>query len=350
MAVTKAPARKTKLPAAKKPATTATKSAVKKVSSAPKTTKVATSKFINSQVPVKENIDMVQNVLSIKAHNDEVKQAKQDKKASKAQSKTAPKAIAERSKSKAVKDTAQKAAAQKFAATKETQQVTTPKACCCCCGIKKGFLGAWARAYKNIFNFKGRTSRYEYWAYVLFNMFFAFLLGASSSFIEDRTGQPCVWCERFSTFMMIVWGVVAISITVRRLHDCGYPAWKGFFRPMIAWCILLFALAIVSEKLQLDNAAATQQYSILSFTIGSIAIVAVLAMLYYSVKTCLVSGYYEEENADNEFGAVAYNDACYKKHGIRYMSLFWCIITVIALVYIAYMTNIAMAILAGVAG
>lgn len=349
MAVTKASASKTKTPAAKKPVSSASKPAVKKVSAAPKTStsKVANAKSLNTQVPIKENIDMVQNVLSIKAHNDEVKQAKQNKKA---QSKSAPKTIAERNKSKAVKETAQKAAAQKFALEKSSLQETEPKACCCCCGVKKGFLGAWGRAYKNIFNFKGRTSRYEYWAYVLFNMFFAFLIGFGSNIVEDRTGQPCVWCEYFSTLLMIIWSFIALSITVRRLHDCGYPAWKGFFRPMISWCIVLFALAILSAHLTLDNAVVTQQHSAISFIIGIVAIISFLAVLYYSIKICIVSGYYEEENADNAYGAVAYNDACYKKYGIRYACLFWCVVFIITSAYVAYMTNIAMAILSGVAG
>ena len=350
MAVTKASVRKTKTPAAKKPAS---KPAVKKVAATPKTTKAPKAKTVNTQVPVKENIDMVQNVLSIKAHNEEVKKAKIQKKASKAPAKVAPvahvaapaKSVAERNKSKVVKENAQKTAVKKFALEKETVK-NEPKACCCCCCAKSGIIGAWARAYKNIFNFKGRTSRYEYWAYALFNLFFAFFVGTGLGFISEsviiKTGQPCSWCEGFSTFLTFVWLLIALSLTVRRLHDCGYAAWKGFFRPMIAWCIVLFLLSIGGTQAQLKTTDINAQgLSGVAMSIGVVALVAFIAVIYYFCKICIVSGFYEEEKADNTYGAPMYNDDCYKKYSIRYAGWMITIFILFSLIYVAYMTSIA---------
>lgn len=350
MAVTKAPVRKTKTPAAKKPAT---KSAVKKVAAASKTTKAPKAKTLNTQVPVKEDIDMVKNVLAVKAHNEEVKKAKVQKKASKAPAKVAPqahvvaptKSVAARSKSKVVKETAQKTAVKKFALEKETVK-NEPKACCCCCGAKSGLFGAWARAYKNIFNFKGRTSRYEYWAYAFFNMFFAFFVYTGLGIISEntivKTGQPCAWCEGFSSFLMFVWLLIAVSLTVRRLHDCGYAAWKGFFRPMIVWCVIMFLLSAASTYLKVEKADIN---SIMTIIIGSVAIIAFVAIIYYICKISIVSGFYEEEKADNTYGAPMYNDDCYKKYGIRYAGLMITGFIIVALIYIGFMTSIAINIL-----
>ena len=358
MAVTKAPASKAKTPAVKKPATKSAVKAVKKVTAAKKSTKAPKAKTLNTQVPVKENIDMVQNVLSIKAHNEEVKKAKEIKKATKAPTKVAPKAnvvaptksVAERSKSKIVKEKAQKTAVKKFTLEKETAKAE-PKACCCCCsGVKGGVIGAWARAYKNIFNFKGRTSRYEYWAYALANMFFSFFIGAGLNIISEstivKTGQPCAWCEGFSSFMMFVWFLIALSLTVRRLHDCGYAAWKGFFRPTVIWCIVLMLLSIASTYAQLETTDINAKgLSIVAMTIGAVAIVAFVAVIYYVCKTCIVSGFYEEEKADNTYGAPMYNDACYKRYGIRYAGLVITLLIIVVMIYIAYMTAIAVNIL-----
>lgn len=358
MAVKKAPASKAKTPAVKKPATKPAVKAVKKVAAAKKSTKAPKAKTLNTQVPVKENIDMVQNVLSIKAHNDELKKAKETKKATKAPAKVAPKAtvvaptksVAERSKSKIVKENAQKTAVKKFTLEKETVK-NEPKACCCCCsGVKTGLLGAWARAYKNIFNFKGRTSRYEYWAYALANMFFAFFVSAGLNIISEdtvvKTGQPCQWCEGVSSLIMFVWFLIAISLTVRRLHDCGYAAWKGFFRPTIVWCVVLMLLSISSTYLHLDtDNISANSLSFASATIGILALISFVAIIYYMCKTCIVSGFYEEEKADNAYGAPMYNDACYKRYGIRYACLMITVFIIVALIYIIYMASIAVSIL-----
>jgi uncharacterized membrane protein YhaH (DUF805 family) len=349
MAVIKAPASKAKTPAVKKPATKPAVKAVKKVTAAKKSTKAPKAKTLNTQVPVKENIDMVQNVLSIKAHNEEVKKAKVQKKVAKAPAKVAPKAtvvapiksVAERNKSKVVKENAQKTAVKKFQLEKEVVE-KEPKACCCCCGAKSGLFGAWARAYKNILNFKGRTSRYEYWAYALFNMFFAFFVYTGLGIISEntiaKTGQPCAWCSGFSSFLMFVWLLIAVSLTVRRLHDCGYAAWKGFFRPMVAWCVVMFLLSVASSYMQIGKADIS---SFVTRSIGLVAIIAFVAIIYYACKISIVSGFYEEEKADNAYGAPMYNDACYKKYGIRYAGLMITGFIIIALIYIGYMTTIA---------
>ena len=356
MAVTKAPARQKKTPAAKKPAA---KTVVKKTTVAKKSAPAPKAKTLDTQVPVKENVDVVNNVLSIKAHNEEVKQEKAQKKAAKKPVQVAPKAtvvapaksVAERNKSKVVKEKAQKVAVKKFVLEKETIVEKAPKTCCCGgCGIKNGIIGAWARAYKNIFNYKGRTSRYEYWAYALFNMFFAFFIGAGLSIVAEstvaRTGQPCAWCEGFSSLMTLVWGLVAISLTVRRLHDCGYAAWKGFFRPTVAWCIVLFLLFIASTHAQLKTTDINATgLSVLARSLAVVAVVAFVSVIYYCTKICIVSGFYEEEKADNAYGAPMYNDDCYKKYGIRYAGLLITAFIIMIMIYLAYMVSIALSIL-----
>lgn len=346
MAVTKASVRQTKTPAAKKPAS---KPAVKKVAATPKTTKAPKAKTVNTQVPVKEDIDMVQNVLSIKAHNEEVKKAKVQKKATKVAPKAtvvAPtKSVAERNKSKIVKETAQKTAVKKFALEKEIVK-DEPKVCRCCCAAKSGLFGAWARAYKNIFNFKGRTSRYEYWAYALFNMFFACFIYTGLSIVAEnsviKTGQPCSWCEGVSSVLTLIWLLIALSLTVRRLHDCGYTAWKGYFRPAVIWSIVLFLLSFASKQAQLKAPGIDATgLSVIAMSIGMVVIIAFIAIIYYVCKISIVSGFYEEEKANNTYGAPMYNDDCYKKYGIRYAGLMITIFIIVALIYIGYMTSIA---------
>ena len=187
---------------------------------------------------------------------------------------------------------------------------------------------------------------------MLFNLFFAFFVGAGLNIANERvieqTGQPCIWCENAYVVICWIWGFVALALTVRRLHDCGYSAWKGFFRPVIAWCIILFILSITSTYIQLETTDINEQLSPISATIGAIGVIALVAVVYYSVKTCIVSSFYGEEKADNTYGAPCFNDDCYKKYGIRYAALSITIVLLISLMYIAYMASIAIDILRGV--
>ena len=52
-------------------------------------------------------------------------------------------------------------------------------------------------------------------------------------------------------------------------------------------------------------------------------LVAIFSWVYYSLKTILVSFFYEEDKSNATYGEAMYCDACYKSKGIRYMVLYF---------------------------
>ena len=89
----------------------------------------------------------------------------------------------------------------------------------------------YALAFKRYADFRGGTTRPEFWWFFLVNV----LIKSVLQFI----GIP---------LLFLIYGLVVlipeIAIWVRRLHDAGYSSWNmlWFLLPVIGWVILLILL------------------------------------------------------------------------------------------------------------
>lgn len=94
-------------------------------------------------------------------------------------------------------------------------------------GEMVGFRGAISMAIRNYFVFKGRSTRAEYWWWVLF-LILATIPLTIASFIIPLLSQA------FQLFTLIP----SISLTTRRLHDIGKSGWWQLW-----FTLFYFALA-----------------------------------------------------------------------------------------------------------
>ena len=80
------------------------------------------------------------------------------------------------------------------------------------------FVTAWLKMVANFTDFKGRTSREDYWWATLANIIImavlGFILGLLGGF-----GRVLLWMVYFAIF------VLSIAMNVRRLHDTDKPTW-----------------------------------------------------------------------------------------------------------------------------
>lgn len=83
-------------------------------------------------------------------------------------------------------------------------------------------ISAFTEAFRNYFNVKGRTCRYDYWGFVLVNWLICVLLK-----IAERIEPSIAYVFLIYALLMLIPG---ITIFVRRLHDIN----KGYWR----WCVL----------------------------------------------------------------------------------------------------------------
>lgn len=261
--------------------TTAKTTAVKKTSK---------TKTVDKQVPVKENVNPLEKVMEIKAHNEEKK------------------------------------------SSKNTPKNAEAKSCCCCC--KDGLFAVWARAYKNIFNFKGRASRYEFWGFSLLNLFFLLFVIGGLFFLFANTGDSMPISSTGAIIflvLMLVEFFVYLALAVRRLHDGGYTAWKGFFKPLF-WSIVLCVLFSIGSACIVDqmgdrllNAEGFTQAWLTCFVLAFA--VVLLVCMYFGAKIFIVTSFYEEDKENNEYGEARYVTACYKAKALKYTALYYIIIT-----------------------
>ena len=108
---------------------------------------------------------------------------------------------------------------------------------------KVNIQGAVKRFFDNYANFRGRSSRSEYWYIQLVSLFISMIDTAVNS-------------DTFTSVLGVAYLAVIIpslAVGIRRLHDIGKSAWYLLWvlLPIIGWIVLL--VAYVTESKPEDN-------------------------------------------------------------------------------------------------
>lgn len=91
---------------------------------------------------------------------------------------------------------------------------------------------------RNYFGFSGRAQRSEYWMFIIVNMVFAFVLGATDSMIGwTLVSESGVLTTLYGAFVFLPWWAVQF----RRLHDTDRSAWwlLLIIIPVVGWIIII---------------------------------------------------------------------------------------------------------------
>lgn len=94
-----------------------------------------------------------------------------------------------------------------------------------------GFIKAVKNAFKNYANFRGRTSRSEFWWFVLFMVAASVAILIITEVGISTSADPQLWntLAQVGTIMTLVWFLATIlpvsAIWFRRLHDSNKSGW-----------------------------------------------------------------------------------------------------------------------------
>ena len=99
-------------------------------------------------------------------------------------------------------------------------------------------------AFRKYAEFAGRTSRKEYWMFILFYTVIYLVL-----LIIDRTLGAFFFTAIFSVISL----VPSISITARRLHDTGRSGWWQLIAVFLPLLGLIILAILVSQQSREDN-------------------------------------------------------------------------------------------------
>ncbi len=299
----------------------------------------AKASVVKTDIP-QNNYNPVDEVLHIKAINDEKKETKLSAKELKKAVKELHQSDASKEKGNKIntdlkrrdemKEKALKAETKKFLALKEEIYSEECKRICS--------FSAFLDAYKKVFTYNARTTRYEFWSFKLINLLFFILVLSGFVFFSNYVPSLLLGCL-FIGFVLFE-TLVYISLFVRRLHDTGRQAWKGFFRPMVYSSILyLVAVGCFKYYSQSRDIDIFDEQNALMFIFFSIFLVIIWSInTYYSVKTVIVSFFFEEDKSENEYGLSKLTETEYKDKVIRFASIYFVFLAFIAVVIKAFLT------------
>lgn len=114
------------------------------------------------------------------------------------------------------------------------------------------FSEAITRAFGNYVNFSGRSSRSEYWWWVLFTFIVAGAFGICQGIFMGISGESSVLATLFS---YLEWGwdiailLPSVGLIIRRLHDIDKSGWNFLwgFLPIVGTIILIIYLCRDSQ-------------------------------------------------------------------------------------------------------
>ncbi len=276
--------------------------AKKTISTENKTTKAKKEKVVKSEVVSNHNYNPVDEVLSIKAKNDEKKDVVKSKKLEKTKSKVKVidkantnigaekkgRVVLATLKRDEVKENAKKAEEKKFKSLKEERYNDECKSTTA--------VRAFIDGYKNIFKYNARTSRYEYWAFLLLNSIFGYMFSLATLLCTDIISPMAVIC--ITILFNIIQILVYLSLVVRRLHDVGEKAWKSFYAPLTYSAVAMLALTYSVSYLAKSVSTMNVGLVILVFLL----LVALFINIYYLIKIFVVASFVEEEKKENIYG------------------------------------------------
>lgn len=103
------------------------------------------------------------------------------------------------------------------------------------------YLDAWRRYAQ----FAGRTSRRDYWMFVLGNVIVQFALG----FLKAFGSFGALLSLLISLIYSLSIFIPSLSIAVRRLHDTGRTGWWLWISliPLVGWVWILVLMALPSK-------------------------------------------------------------------------------------------------------
>lgn len=101
---------------------------------------------------------------------------------------------------------------------------------------------AYCKALVNYFNFKGRTSRYDYWSFCLVNFLVVAFLFLFSLFIRQMSEQAAINVLYLLNIYHLLMLIPGLSAIVRRFHDHNKSALTWLLLPPLLCCVVLFVI------------------------------------------------------------------------------------------------------------
>ncbi|MBR1825859.1 MAG: DUF805 domain-containing protein [Alphaproteobacteria bacterium] len=107
---------------------------------------------------------------------------------------------------------------------------------------------AYVKALRNYFNFKGRTSRYDYWGFWLTDMLVIIIFSVLSVFLKETPAFSSLSDNLKQAYGLLLI-IPRIAAIVRRFHDTNKSAVKWILLPVVVSFLFLSGIvAVITDK------------------------------------------------------------------------------------------------------
>lgn len=205
-------------------------------------------------------------------------------------------------------------------------------------------LKNWFNGWKQTFNLQGRSSRYEFWSFLLLNSIMMVIIQLKCAYTmserylmaANAAGYSLETISRHITIAEIVFYLTIfiplfpiVSLIVRRMHDLGKLAWPNYFEPLFMSVVVLNLLLVA--LLELDNT----DYAYTALCLGVCFVTMIYGAGFYGLKILLMTMFYRGDLKANEFGEPQYNDDEHETQALNLSCLYFLFIITIGLLYLS---------------
>lgn len=205
-------------------------------------------------------------------------------------------------------------------------------------------IKAWFDGWMQSFNLKGRSSRFELWAFLLLNSILMVIIQLKCSYtMSERflraanlAGYSLAQIEKRIIIAEIIFYltifvplVPIVSLLIRRMHDLGKLAWANYFEPLFMSVVAMSLLFLTLLELQKTD------YEYISIMLSVCFITTFYGAGFYGLKTLITAMFYRGDTKENSFGIAKYNDDEHEMHALNLSCLYFLFVLTIAVLYLA---------------
>lgn len=173
---------------------------------------------------------------------------------------------------------------------------------------EKNLLTAFVAGFKNMFDFKTRASKYDYWAFIFANFLFSLILLVAGMLLSPLFPIMALYGGIIIYYAYsIVEFIAVLALSVRRLHDTNHSGQLLWLPVIFGFCMILGI--VLDTKLQ-------------AVVFGT-ALMAASGIAFLGVIVWLFILYLRKGQAEeNRFGKPVEEDSKYDKFANLYIILY----------------------------
>lgn len=173
---------------------------------------------------------------------------------------------------------------------------------------EKNLLTAFVAGFKNMFNFKTRASKYDYWAFIFANFLFSLVLLVAGMLLSPLLPVMVLYggIIIYHAYSIVEF-IAVLALSARRLHDTNHSG-------QLLWLPVIFGFCMILG-IVLDTKLQAKVFGMALMAAAGIAFLGVIAWLFILY---LRKGQAEE----NRFGKPLEEDKKYDKFANLYIILY----------------------------